>query len=456
MASAGYTGWTNPRPGDWSPEAVQAIVKSLETYLRAPKFNNGIHIGNGTGPVYDDATGTTAPPTVTPFNQDTVDGIVAALPPDDGAAPGTVTGLALTAGINSIFAKWDASTATDVKDGWGTYRVQLDNTSNTFPSPEVDKVVGGTFTSFTGLVTGTTYYVRVAAIDAYGNQSASWSSVVSTAPIQVTGPDIAANTITAGNIFGNTITAAEIATDAITANELAAMNLAVGKYIRSTTYTAGSAGFDINANGSAEFNNITARGVITATTFATSGTGSARVAIDSTSPGTIVLRDTGGVDNCSIAGFSGDLELFSNNDISLSSDNILLTSAVDTFISATGNVDILTGNAGVFRNSVLWDDDAWTSVSFSNSWTDYGSGYQAARYKMTGGQVEVQGLIKSGTLGTAAFTLPTGYRPAGNLQFGTIDGANAAARIDVNTAGQVIPQTGSNTAYPVSFSFTPG
>jgi len=94
--------------------------------------------------------------------------------------------------------------------------------------------------------------------------------------------DIAADTITASQIAGSTITAAEIATDTITANQiasnaitanelnanavtaqkLATIELTASKYISSTTYTPGSAGWKILADGNAEFNNVTVRGTL--------------------------------------------------------------------------------------------------------------------------------------------------------------------------------------------------
>jgi hypothetical protein len=76
----------------------------------------------------------------------------------------------------------------------------------------------------------------------------------------ITAANIAANTITAAQIAASTITTTELAANSVTATELAALNLAVGKYIGSTTYVAGSTGWQINADGTAEFNNVIVRG----------------------------------------------------------------------------------------------------------------------------------------------------------------------------------------------------
>lgn len=56
--------------------------------------------------------------------------------------------------------------------------------------------------------------------------------------------------------------------------------------------------------------------------------------------------------------------------------------------------------------------DGWSYPSFSGAWANYGSGWALASYmKDPFGIVHLQGLVKSGTSGTAIFTLPTGYRP---------------------------------------------
>jgi hypothetical protein len=69
---AGNVGWTNPRPNEWTPDAFRAIFHSLETFLRNPKFNNGVSIGTGGTPTYNPSTGTTAAPTLIELNGETV------------------------------------------------------------------------------------------------------------------------------------------------------------------------------------------------------------------------------------------------------------------------------------------------------------------------------------------------------------------------------------------------
>lgn len=80
----------------------------------------------------------------------------------------------------------------------------------------------------------------------------------------LSGKAIRANTITAVQLQANTITADEIAANTITADELVSNIVLVNNSIRSSVYTAGSAGWIISNTGSAEFNNVTVRGTVAA------------------------------------------------------------------------------------------------------------------------------------------------------------------------------------------------
>lgn len=85
---------------------------------------------------------------------------------------------------------------------------------------------------------------------------------------------------------------------------------------------------------------------------------------------------------------------------------------------------------------------AWTAPTLTNSWLNYGGGYQTAQYRKVGDIVYLRGSIGAGTLGSAAITLPAGFRPPAQIQFepsGTVD------YIDVTTGGAVVPAGGSNT-----------
>lgn len=89
--------------------------------------------------------------------------------------------------------------------------------------------------------------------------------------------------------------------------------------------------------------------------------------------------------------------------------------------------------------------DRWHKIgdtgepAFANSWVDYNTGTRRAGFRKESNQVvRLYGMIKNGTVGSAAFTLPVGYRPVGPLLCSTMSGS-AAGRVDVLTNGQVTP-----------------
>lgn len=89
---------------------------------------------------------------------------------------------------------------------------------------------------------------------------------------------------------------------------------------------------------------------------------------------------------------------------------------------------------------------AWQAPTLLNSWANFGApGANAGYYRDAAGVVRVQGLIKSGTAGTTAFTLPAGYRPLSQKQFLTF-GSGGIANVLVDSSGNVQPSnlSGSN------------
>lgn len=85
--------------------------------------------------------------------------------------------------------------------------------------------------------------------------------------------------------------------------------------------------------------------------------------------------------------------------------------------------------------------------AFANSWVNFDSGWQVAGFSRdVFGWVHIRGLIKTGTVGSVAFTLPPGYRPALSEPFVVISNG-AVGRVDVQADGQIIPQSPSNNTY---------
>jgi hypothetical protein len=111
--------------------------------------------------------------------------------------------------------------------------------------------------------------------------------------------------------------------------------------------------------------------------------------------------------------------------------------------TVAGTLTVSTASAG------LLTQEAWTAVTFLNSWVNFdATTYQSAAYfKDSLGVVHLRGRIKNGTINTAAFTLPVGYRPLKTCLFPSLDGVSAAAILGVDTGGNVIPVTGNNGSY---------
>jgi hypothetical protein len=106
-----------------------------------------------------------------------------------------------------------------------------------------------------------------------------------------------------------------------------------------------------------------------------------------------------------------------------------------------------TAHASTSRMYTGHPADTWIIPSYQNSWVRYdGTWSQEGYLKDRANIVHLRGLIKSGTIGSSAFTLPVGYRPASQLLIGTISN-NAIGRVAVYTNGQVIPQTPSTNAW---------
>ena len=99
-------------------------------------------------------------------------------------------------------------------------------------------------------------------------------------------------------------------------------------------------------------------------------------------------------------------------------------------------VDI--GEDDVIVNGDLTVNTSWQEITLTNNWENYGVQYQTAEYKKIGNQVFLRGLIRNGSNDTAAFTLPTGYRPQEGLKFVTnSDNEGGTAVVTIDTFGAV-------------------
>jgi hypothetical protein len=77
--------------------------------------------------------------------------------------------------------------------------------------------------------------------------------------------------------------------------------------------------------------------------------------------------------------------------------------------------------------------------AFTAGWAHFGSPYSNAGYiKRPDGWVELVGVIKSGTVGSAALTLPPGFRPASLKSLLTLSNGTTG-RVDIGSDGTVTP-----------------
>ena len=90
----------------------------------------------------------------------------------------------------------------------------------------------------------------------------------------------------------------------------------------------------------------------------------------------------------------------------------------------------------------------WTAITtWQNAWVSYGAGY-APQYRKIGDEVIIRGLMKSGAVGTSAFIMPVGFRPAYEESFVELS-ANAFASISIAVSGVATVTVG--TAAPTYF-----
>lgn len=82
---------------------------------------------------------------------------------------------------------------------------------------------------------------------------------------------------------------------------------------------------------------------------------------------------------------------------------------------------------------------------FQGTWVNFGGIEPVAKFRVDDGWVELGGAIKSGVLGTTAFTLPVGYRPPFAKRF-AVNSAGAYGMVYVTSAGLVQPFVGNVAA----------
>lgn len=101
----------------------------------------------------------------------------------------------------------------------------------------------------------------------------------------------------------------------------------------------------------------------------------------------------------------------------------------------------------VFPGQMLHTIGVTGEPAFANAWVSWGAPYHAvAFWKDPLGWVTLRGVIKSGTVGSAAFTLPPGFRPTATMPFGVLSN-NAVGRVDIGSDGTVTPVSPSSNLW---------
>lgn len=97
---------------------------------------------------------------------------------------------------------------------------------------------------------------------------------------------------------------------------------------------------------------------------------------------------------------------------------------------------------------LMQSQPAFAAPTFQNGWVNYDtSTYNIAGfYRDALNRVYLRGLVRNGTVSTAIFTLPAGFRPDRECIFAVISNSTIG-RVDVYPSGQVRAETPSNNTY---------
>jgi hypothetical protein len=127
----------------------------------------------------------------------------------DSTIPSPVAGIVVFAAPHALIVRWNDNSDPDVVFGAGSYVVEV-STNATFTAIVKTSHVSGTIATFTDLPSATTYYVRVSAVDASGNQGTPTSAGAATTG-QVGLGDMAVNSVGANQVVANSIATVHIA-----------------------------------------------------------------------------------------------------------------------------------------------------------------------------------------------------------------------------------------------------
>lgn len=243
-------------------------------------------------------------------------------------------------------------------------------------------------------------------------------------------------------------------------------NSSENSYVKSSNYSAGSAGWVILADGSAEFNDLTARGDWTIqgsdpddfiTGRITTGLPIIEFNRDGVQYSMLTLSDSQFGERLSIGSSSGGTPALSF----METPNDYIVFGPEVHPGPISVWDDGYFHAGDSISGTGFVKETWHNATLQNSWNTTGVGvFDPPGYKKCpDGTVRLRGVTVAGTKtdGTVIFTLPTGYRPARRKHIavsGDTIGQTPVLQIhgisDGGTAGQVQIYR-MNTASAVGF-----
>lgn len=243
-------------------------------------------------------------------------------------------------------------------------------------------------------------------------------------------------------------------------NSILAGDTLVRDSIQSEGYVAGSNGWSINRDGTAEFNDVTSRGELIVGDLATK-----YISITNTPQPVINLGTPSNAEETLPAsiqelatGFSSYLFMnspernSSGNDATISliatddpktqfavsaDESYLQSSFIQLGDSGTDQHLNLLYNAGDGNAELRNPDEVWKDKSvtaLAGTWVDV-AGSRFAYYKDATGRVQVRGKVSGGGAGATIVTLPVGYRPSSNLEFTMRAAVGVIASVSVSTGG---------------------